>query len=38
MHNKKKTNVRKLVLIAMLAAVAFIMVSFVRIPVVLVLK
>ena len=38
MHNPKKTNVRKLVLIAMLAAVAFIMVSFVRIPVVLFLK
>ena len=38
MHNQKKTNVRKLVLIAMLAAVAFIMVSFVRIPVVLFLK
>ena len=38
MHNQKKTNVRKLVLIAMLAAVAFIMVSLVRIPVVLFLK
>ena len=38
MHNPKKTNVRKLVLIAMLAAVAFIMVSLVRIPVVLFLK
>jgi riboflavin transporter FmnP len=40
MHNpsQKKTNVKKLVLIAMLAAVAFIMVSLVRIPVVLFLK